>query len=141
LKASTRTAAKVSALVRPLGYLATAETVTAREFELPLLALTNQESRQMSVAIRLNVAIDRQARWREAHAYQVRELIDYAHRINRIAHVVMCGSLTEGTPARVQEASEALRDIIASITANKAASDDTPEQQRWTEECRDLLDY
>jgi hypothetical protein len=41
----------------------------------------------------------------------------------------------------VQEASEALRDIIASITANKAASDDTPEQQRWTEECRDLLDY
>lgn len=141
MKVPTSTARKVSALVRPLEFTAVPETVTAPGYDLPLLALTHQTTRQMSVAVRIDVAVDREPRWKESHAFTVRDLIEYANHVKRPAHVVLCSSLKEGTPARVLDAEAVLREIISGITAIKSATADNAEQQRWADESRDLLSY
>ena len=135
------TARKISALVRPHDFTAIPETITASGYDLPLLALTHQATRQMSLAIRINVAVDREPRWKETHAYLVRDLIEYSLHVRRPAHVVLCGALKEGTSARVVGAEAVLSEIISGITAFKSATADTAEQRRWADESRDLLNY
>lgn len=141
MKVPISTARKVSTLLRQLGFTAVPEPITAPGYDLPLLALTHQATRQMSLAVRINVAVDREPHWKESHAYLVRDLIEYALHVNRPAHVVLCGALKEGTSARVLDADAVLSEIIDNITAIKSASADTDEKQRWADESRDLLNY
>lgn len=139
MRVSNATARKISNLVRPLGLAATSDTVIISGYDLPLLALTNQATRELSVAIRIRVSADSTRRWTEAHTYSIRDLIDYARHLHRPAHVVISGSLKEGTPVKVVDAKSALTEAITTVTATKLAEADDTEQRRWEDESRDLL--
>lgn len=139
MRVSNTTARKISNLVRPIGFIAAPETIITSGYDLPLLALTNQATRELSVAIRIRVSAEYTRRWTEAHTYTIRDLIDYARHLRRPAHIVVSGSLKEGTSVKVIEARTALTEAIATVTTAKLTDSDTTERRRWEDESRDLL--
>lgn len=135
------TARKITRLIRPLGFAAAPELNTVQGFELPLLALTEQHTRELSIAIRLQVSPDRERRWTEAHAYSIRDLIEYAQHVRRAAHVVISNSLKEGATVKILVAEEALIEAVTTVTADKTAHAPTDELCRWKAEANDLFDW
>ena len=136
---SNATARKVSQLVLPLGYAAAPEVVISPGYNLKLLALTNQRTRELSVAVRLSVSANRKRRWTEAHAYTIRELLDYAEHVRRRSHVVISDALKAGTAADVLDAEQTLTEVVSAVTAAKSVRSDRDEQRRWETEAEYLL--